>query len=430
MNTFKFDQLQEEVYYEKLDNGLDVYVLPKKGFHKTYATFTTKYGSIDRQFVPPGQSEPLQVPDGIAHFLEHKLFEKEDGDVFQKFNEQGAQANAFTAFTRTAYLFSSTTNVYRNLETLLDFVQRPYFTEKTVEKEKGIIGQEIQMYQDQPDWRLFFTLIENLYQRHPVKIDIAGTVDSISKITADLLYTCYQTFYHPSNMLLFVVGPVQASQIFHFVRENQAKKGFSPRPPVKRTKIDEPPEPDRLKKVIKMSVATPKCLIGFKDYGTPREGKEWLKHELSVHVLLEMMFGKSSEYYEQLYDEGLIDDTFSFDYTEEKEFGFSMIGGDTPEPDRLEKKLLEIIHEFKEKPLQADDVARAKKKKIGSFLRSLNASEFVANEYTRYAFLNANLFEVVPVLEQLKPQDLETVLRQHFDDARFSVAQIIPHERG
>lgn len=202
-----FEQLQETLFHEKMANGLDVYVLPKQGFNKTYAVFTTKYGSIDNQFVPLNKEEMVHVPDGIAHFLEHKLFEKADGDVFQDFSKQGASANAFTSFTRTAYLFSSTSNVEKNLETLVDFVQDPYFTEKSVEKEKGIIGQEINMYDDNPDWRLFFGLIENMYKDHPVKIDIAGTVESISHITKDLLYECYETFYHPSNMLLFIVGP-------------------------------------------------------------------------------------------------------------------------------------------------------------------------------------------------------------------------------
>src|SRR6476620_10614708 len=163
MEKITFDQIQEELYHEKLPNGLNVYILPKKGFNKSYATFTTKYGSVDNHFMPLGKNEFLKVPDGIAHFLEHKLFEKEDGDVFQQFSKQGASANAFTSFTRTAYLFSSTSDFEQNLTTLVNFVQEPYFSEKTVEKEKGIIGQEIQMYQDNPDWRLYFGLIDSLF---------------------------------------------------------------------------------------------------------------------------------------------------------------------------------------------------------------------------------------------------------------------------
>ena len=226
MNKEYFQQLDETLYKETLPNGLDVYILPKKGFSKTFVTFTTNYGSIDREFIPLGKDEPVVVPDGIAHFLEHKMFEKEEGDVFQKFSEKGASANAFTSFTRTAYLFSSTDHVLDNTKTLLDFVQQPYFTEQTVEKEKGIIGQEITMYDDQPDWRLYFGTIENMYKEHPVKIDIAGTIETISHITAEHLYECYNTFYHPSNMVLFVVGAVNPEEMMNFIKADKQRKNL------------------------------------------------------------------------------------------------------------------------------------------------------------------------------------------------------------
>src|SRR3954466_11613071 len=254
MEKIEFNQIQEEIYHEKLENGLEVFILPKKGFNKTYATFTTKYGSIDNHFMPLEKSEFLKVPDGIAHFLEHKLFEKEDGDVFQQFSKQGASANAFTSFTRTAYLFSSTSNVEQNLETLMDFVQEPYFSEKTVEKEKGIIGQEITMYDDNPDWRLYFGLIQNLYRNHPVKIDIAGTIESISHITKDWLYECYNTFYHPSNMLLFITGPVDPESFMNQVKENQSKKDYKDMPEIKRKFETEPSQAAEKKQVLEMNV--------------------------------------------------------------------------------------------------------------------------------------------------------------------------------
>ncbi|MCY7604780.1 EF-P 5-aminopentanol modification-associated protein YfmH, partial [Bacillus altitudinis] len=300
VKTIQFDQLQETVYHEKMDSGLDVYVLPKQGFNKTYATFTTKYGSVDNEFVPLGKEDMIRVPDGIAHFLEHKLFEKEDGDVFHTFSKQGAAANAFTTFTRTAYLFSSTANVEQNLETLIDFVQEPYFTEKTVEKEKGIIGQEINMYDDNPDWRLFFGLIENLYQEHPVRIDIAGTVESIAPITKDHLYECYETFYHPSNMLLFVVGPVDPAQILDQVRANQAKKPFTDQPDIQRKEINEPDRVYRKEYELKMNVQGSKCMFGLKTKNPHKKGKQLLKHELGMNLILETLFGKSSLQYERM----------------------------------------------------------------------------------------------------------------------------------
>ena len=427
MEKITFEQLQEEMYYEKLNNGLDVYILPKKGFNKTYATFTTKYGSIDNHFLPPGKDEYVKVPDGIAHFLEHKLFEKEDGDVFQQFSKQGASANAFTSFTRTAYLFSSTSNVEKNLETLIDFVQEPYFTEKTVEKEKGIIGQEITMYDDNPDWRLYFGLIQNMYKNHPVSIDIAGTIESISHITKDMLYECYETFYHPSNMLLFVVGPVNPDEIMGQIKDNQSKKEYKNKPEIQRKFDAEQAGVAEKKQVLKMNVQTSKCLVGIKAANPTESGSEMLKNELSVNVLLDMLFGKSSDNYTELYSSGLIDDTFSYDYSQEQGFGFAMVGGDTNEPDVLASKLEAMLKEAKSgQGLTAESLERTKKKKIGAFLRAVNSPEYIANQFTRYAFNDMNLFDVVPVLESLTMDDLNQAANRLISEDRFTVCQVVP----
>jgi len=421
-----FEQLQESLYYEKMDNGLDVYVLPKKGFNKTYATFTTKYGSIDNTFVPINRDEMIQVPDGIAHFLEHKLFEKEDGDVFQQFSKQGASANAFTSFTRTAYLFSSISQVERNLETLIDFVQEPYFSEKTVEKEKGIIGQEINMYDDNPDWRLYFGLIQNLFHQHPVRIDIAGTIDSIAKITKDSLYECYNTFYHPSNMLLFVVGAVDPDKILQQVRENQQKKDFTAQSEIKREFPTEQENVFKEKEILKMNVQSSKCLVGLKAKKPNRTGAELLKYELSMNILLDMLFSKSSTNHEELYKEGLIDDTFSYDYTEESGFGFAMIGGDTVDPDRLAERIKDILFKAKNHGVDFSTFEATKKKKIGAFLRAINSPEYIANQFTRYAFNEMNLFDVVPTLESLSKEDMTHALNESVEESLFSVCQVVP----
>lgn len=427
MEKINFDQLQEELYHEKLSNGLNVYILPKKGFNKTFATFTTKYGSIDNNFVPLGKEEYVKVPDGIAHFLEHKLFEKEDGDVFQQFSRQGASANAFTSFTRTAYLFSSTSDVEKNLETLIDFVQDPYFSEKTVEKEKGIIGQEITMYDDNPDWRLYFGLIQNLYQNHPVKIDIAGTIESISHITKDLLYECYNTFYHPSNMLLFIVGPVDPNKFMDQVRENQANKVYKDMPEIKRQFEDEPVQVAEPKQVLEMNVQTSKCLIGMKALHVDQTGEDLLKNELTMNVLLDLLFGKSSENYNHLYNEGLIDETFSYDYTQEQGFGFAMVGGDTENPEKLADLLKNMLFQAKQgTSFTEEQLERAKKKKIGAFLRAVNSPEYIANQFTRYAFNDMNLFDVVPTLEKITLNDVKTLASEVISEERFSVCQVIP----
>ena len=430
MEKITFDQLQEELFHEKMANGLNVYILPKKGFNKTFATFTTKYGSVDNTFVPLGKDEYVKVPDGIAHFLEHKLFEKEDGDVFQQFSRQGASANAFTSFTRTAYLFSSTSDVEKNLETLIDFVQDPYFSEKTVEKEKGIIGQEITMYDDNPDWRLYFGLIQNLYQNHPVKIDIAGTIESISHITKDLLYECYNTFYHPSNMLLFIVGPVDPEKIMTQVRDNQAKKEYKDMPEIKRQFEEEPAQAAEKKQVLEMNVQTSKSLLGIKALHVDQTGDVLLKNELTMNVFLDLLFGKSSENYNQLYNEGLIDETFSYDYTQEQGFGFAMVGGDTGEPDKLSDMLKNMLLEAKKGSIFSEQqLERAKKKKIGAFLRAINSPEYIANQFTRYAFNEMNLFDVVPTLEKITLNDVKTLAAEVISEERFSVCQVVPKKK-
>ncbi|WLR52399.1 pitrilysin family protein [Bacillus tianshenii] len=428
MDVKHFKQLDEKLYFEKMDNGLEVYVLPKKGFQKTFSVFTTKYGSIDNHFVPLGETEPTKVPDGIAHFLEHKLFEKEDGDVFQQFSKQGASANAFTSFTRTAYLFSCTSNVSENLETLVDFVQDPYFTKETVEKEKGIIGQEITMYDDNPDWRAYFGVIDNMYHNHPVKIDIAGTIESIADITAESLYTCYNTFYHPSNMLLFVVGAVEPEEILEQVRNNQAKKSYKDQPPIERFTDEEPEDVAVKEKTLHMSVQRPKCMTGFKGVVSNKKGREKLKHEQTMKVLLDMLFGKSSPFYEELYESGLIDETFGYDYTEEDNFAFSLFGGDSTEPEKLAERIQQIALNERDRALTEEQLERIRRKKIGSFLRSLNSPEFIANQFTRFQFHEMNLFSVVQVLEEMTLNDIEVAAAELFHAERFSKFYVLPKE--
>ncbi|MBC2389990.1 EF-P 5-aminopentanol modification-associated protein YfmH [Listeria booriae] len=426
MQKQSFDQLKEAVYHETLDNGLQVYVLPKHGFSKTFAIFTTNYGSIDNEFVPLGQDAFTRVPDGIAHFLEHKLFEKEDGDVFFKFGEKGAFTNAFTSFTRTAYLFSSTSNVEENLETLVDFVQEPYFTEETVEKEKGIIGQEIQMYDDDADFRVYFGAIENMYHHHPVKIDIAGTVESIADIDKDLLYLCYNTFYHPSNMILFIVGNVDPEQAIDQVRANQAKKTFAPAKPIKRHFPDEPKSVAVPKKTLKFPVQIAKNLVAIKeDIGLLR-GKEAVQHEMTGDIMLELLFGTTSAAYLDLYDQGIIDDTFGFDYSLQDSFSFVLIGGDAKDPDLQESKIKETLENAIQIGFNEADLELIKRKKMGQFLRSLNSPEFIANQFSQYIFEEASLFDILPAIEAVTVADVENFLKRIYLEDRVTTFQIIP----
>lgn len=411
MKTINYDTIGEQVYYEKLDNGLDVFLIEKPEYNKTYATFTTKYGSIDNTFTPLGNTELTSVPDGIAHFLEHKLFESEEGDVFLDFAENGASANAYTSFTRTAYLFSATDKVKTNLETLLNFVQDPYFTEENVEKEKGIIAQEIKMYDDDPSWRLYFGAIANIFHNHPVKIDIAGTVESISEITKDDLYLCYDTFYHPSNMILVVIGSFESKEMIELIRDNQQSKQFEEASPIKRFFEDEPNSVAIKEKTIKMDISKPKSLVGIK-LKTNSETKFDIKRELSISLALDILFSKSGNYYQEMIDLGLINESFSFEYNEENGYGFSVIGGDTDKPTEMTEYIIDKISDVS---INDESFTRIKKRTLGTFIKSLNSLEYIANQYTGYYLKGYNLFEVKDYLMNLTKEEFDGYISDFFD---------------
>lgn len=422
-----YEQLNETLYTETLENGLSVTLLPKNEFHKTYGLFTTKYGSIDNQFVPIGESEMTKVPDGIAHFLEHKMFEKEKGDIFHVFGKQGASANAFTSFTRTSYLFSSTSHVLKNLETLLGFVQEPYFTEETVNKEKGIIAQEIQMYEDEPDWRLFFGILGNLYPKHPLHIDIAGTVDSIMDITADLLMESYQTFYHPSNMNLFVVGKMDPAEMMDWIRENQAKKEFPAASEIKRHFPEETVADIVPFASITMPVNRAKSIVGVKGIGPAPEGKAALAYKTTMDLLLTLLFGPTSANYLKLYDNGIIDDSFSYDFSLDRTFHFVDIGGDAKDAEAFSTVVKEILLTAKESPeLTEENLTLVKKRMIGQVLQSLNSLEYIANQYSQQAYGDATLFDLVPIIETITLNQLKSLAESFMQEAHMSVFHILP----
>ncbi|SFX30516.1 Predicted Zn-dependent peptidase [Thermoactinomyces sp. DSM 45891] len=428
MKKLVYAQLDEVLYHEELDNGLNVYILPKEGFHETFATFTTKYGSIDNTFIPRGLIEPIKVPDGMAHFLEHKMFEDEEKDIFYTFGEQGASANAFTSFTRTGYLFSSMMNIEKNIKTLLNFVQNPYFTGRSIEKEKGIIAQEIMMYADNPEWRAYFGVIENMFEKHPVRIDVGGTIESITSITKKDLTTCYETFYHPSNMVLFIVGNVDSEEIMSLVRENQSAKKFPAKEEIIRHVVPEGTPAYVAKRTISMPISMAKCVVGYKEKNPTRQGRDLLKHQLSIQVVLDLLFSPSSKMYERLYESGSLHDPLSFHYTAEWGFGFSMISGNSNNPDHVADQITETITTYQQVGLSDEEIDRAVKRRIGVVLRSLNSLDFIAKEFTRYQFNGMNFFDIVSTLESLTRHDLEAVLRDHFTP-EYQTVFIIRDER-
>ena len=420
MERLHYPDVDETAVIEELPNGLAVHVLPKAGCSKTYAVFATRYGSIDNRFAVNG--EETTVPDGIAHFLEHKMFEEPEGDIFAKFAKQGASANAFTSFDRTVYLFSAAGQIPENLTTLLDFVQHPYFTDENVEKEKGIIEQEINMYRDNPDWQVYFGLIAALYQRHPVRIDIAGTAESIRRIDKETLYRCYETFYHPSNMMLVVAGGADPGEVIRLVRDNQAGKTFAPAPAVERLYEQEPPEVGAPRVERELPVSLPKCMIGFKETDLVRDADGLMRREAATRLVFEALFGPSSELYQSLYDDQLITDSFGSEYNCTPEYAFSVIGGETRDPDELAARVRGAVERAMTGGLDPARFERAKRRRIGALLRMLDRPEATANEYLRWKLRGGDLFRLPELYRDIGVDEANERMRAHFDWNRMAVS--------
>lgn len=414
----------ERLYYKKHKSGLKVYIMPRKDYSTSYAIFGTKYGSVDSEFVVPTEDKPTKVPDGIAHFLEHKMFDMPDGtNVFDSFSKYGANANAFTSFNMTAYLFSTTSNFCENLKVLLDYVQKPYFTEKSVEKEQGIIGQEIRMYDDNAGWRVFFNLLGCLYKNNPVKKDIAGTIESISKIDNELLYKCYNTFYNLSNMTLFLTGDFDVDEVMSVVDQSIIKnEPFSEE--IKRIYPDEPKEIAQKEKEIKLSVAMPMFVIGYKDNDVGYGGEKLLKKTIETQILLKMLFSKSSPLYEKLYNDGLITPNFSAEYSPEVDYAFTSIEGESKEPKKVYKEIISYIEKLQDEGLSVDDFNRAKKVIWGNYIRSYNDIEGFAHRFLSDSMMDVNYFNYYDIYKDITFADVEKRFKEHFDE-RYSAISIV-----
>ena len=414
--------LNETLYKGRHKSGLTIYVLPKKEHSKSYAMFATHYGSIDSEFIVPGEATITTVPDGIAHFLEHKLFEQPGGgNAFDEYSKTGASANAFTSFNTTAYLFSCTDKFYENLEILLGFVGQPYFTDENVQKEQGIIGQEIRMYDDDPNWRVFFNMLEALYVNHPVRKDIAGTVETIAEINKDILYKCYNTFYNPSNMILFTCGDVDPEMVEevadkHIKANEQAEIG--------RFYKTEPERINKAKVEQNLSVATPLFLLGFKDTDVGYEGEMLLKKDITTSILLDMLAGKSSEMYNELYEQGLINDSFSASYEGERDYGFSAMGGESPNPELVQEIILKGLASAN---LTEQEFQRCKKVQKGQFLRMFNSVDRLSHSFVTNLFKGIDLFNFLDVCDSVTLQDVQSRLQRHLTSENAAISVIKPY---
>lgn len=421
-----YELIDETVYEAQMDNGLKVFIIPKPGFQKTFVTYTTQFGSLDSKFKPLGSDEFVTVPDGVAHFLEHKLFEKEEGDLFTAFAEDNAQVNAFTSFDRTSYLFSATSNVESNILRLMNMVETPYFTEATVEKEKGIIAEEIKMYQEQPGYKLMFNTLRAMYKQHPVKVDIAGSVESIYEITKDDLYLCYETFYHPSNMVMFVVGNVDPERIHDLVRDHEAKRELTAQPEIVRDNLEEPEAVQQTKVVEEMNIQIPRLMLGFKNVPQQASKEVFMKRDIEMTFFFEMVLGEETDFYQNLLNEGLIDDTFGYQFVLEPSYSFSLITSSTPDPDKLKSLLLD---ELKAKVGNLEDEEAfelLKKQFIGEFISSLNSPEYIANQYTKLYFEGVSLFNMLDIVDSITLESINEAAEKslNFDQIADSRLEI------
>ncbi len=418
--------IKDTLYTERLENGLTVFVLRKPGYKQATGRVAAHYGSVDSRFVDPKTGSPVQVPDGIAHFLEHKLFEDETGNVTDKFSELGADSNAYTTYTHTVYYFSTTQNFDACFDLLLNFVQTPWFTDESVDKEQGIIEQEIRMYLDDPSWRSSANLLEALYVDHPVRIDIAGTVESIHEINKDTLYLCHRTFYHPSNMMVFVAGDVDPQRVITMVRDSFAKHTYTHQPEIQRMLPTEPGQVNEKRRTQKLVVSQPLLRMGFKDQRVGLRGHDMLEQDLLTAVVLDAVCGRGSQLYTDLYEAGLIDQRFGFEYSPDETFGYSYFAGPTRDPAALESRLLAGLAEARRSGLVEADFERARKKTIGRAVHLMNDLDSIAFIFIDAFFKGVDLAEMIPVAQGLTLQAANDRLRTHFDPEHAAVSLIEP----
>ena len=416
------NELLNEKYYD-IDHpsGLKILVMPKENYSSTYAIFATKYGSIDTM-IQMSDGSFKEIPEGTAHFLEHKLFESEDLDAFERFAKTGASANAYTSFVRTGYLFSCSAIFKKNLEILLDFVQNPYFTQATVEKEQGIIGQEIDMYKDAPDWEVMFNCLRTMYHNLPVRIDIAGTQESIAQITAKTLYGCYDNFYNLHNMVLAIAGNADVDEIVEV-----ADKVLKPveGKMAQRKVIDEPEEVIDNYIEEKLSVATPQFMFGFKEsWDTP---ERTTKEEISMEILLDMISGQSSELYKRLFDGKLINNSFGFEYF--TGFGYSCVlfAGESNDPKKVAEEIVGEIGRFRETGFDETAFERTKKKLYGRMIMGMNDIEGLANNMAVSYFAGEDVFTDFEIFKTVTLDDVNDIFKKTLDENRSVLSVINPN---
>lgn len=420
MKRVQFPRLGEVCCETVLDNGLKIQVVPRPGYLKSYAFFATSYGGMNVRFRKDGVWQ--ETPAGVAHFLEHKMFDTKEGNALQKLTANGASANAFTAAAMTAYYFDCTERFEENLRTLLSFVSQGYFTQESVDKERGIIAQEIRMVEDNPDWQIYQQLLQALYVRHASRIPIAGTVESIAEITPQTLYDCHKAFYTPANMVLTVVGDVRPDRVFEAAeRILPAESG----PDIERDYGDEPEAIHQKEVTRHMEVSAPQFLLGFK-CPPPERGESGYRTELLGDLAWDILLGESSPLYQRLYENGTINGSFGGAFDTLPGAACLYAGGDCREPRKVAEAILRETESLQTDGIDPDYWQRMRRAAFGSTLRGLNSFENIAVGLAEGCFQGYDAFRFPRVYESIQPEDVLAFLRQNVREERMALSRILP----
>lgn len=405
----EYKNLDEKIFEYDHPSGLHVQVIPKPGFHKKFAVCALNFGSVHTRFRVPGTDLITTVPDGIAHFLEHKMFEQPDVNVMDQYMALGASTNAATSFNWTYYYFNCTDNFDACFRLLMKFVQNPHFTNENVEKEKGIIAQEINMYRDEPEYVVSMNAIDLLYHNNPVKRDIAGTVDSVNSITADMLSLCHKTFYSPSNMVITVVGDLAPAHIEEMVNE-----GFAEAKPVQIPEFifdEEPREIAGKEKIQTMDVSLPLFTMAFKDQPA-KAPVEMIHREIAGNIARNALFGHTSQFYEDMYNQGLINSEFYADYDISPLYAMASIGGESPEPFKLKSCVEKYIDKMLRDGLPEDSCMRIRNSATGSMLKRFNSPESLGKMFATSYLAGVNPFDYFEAYGKISYKDVSEVFKE------------------
>ena len=417
-------KIKEKLYVEKLDNGLTVMIVPKHGMQKKYMIWGTNYGSIDNKFVVPGENQETEVPMGIAHYLEHKMFEQENGaNSLDVLTALGVNANAYTSNDHTAYLFECTDNFYEAMDELMDYVQHPYFTDDNVEKERGIIGQEINMYLDYPEWRVYLNALNAMYHNNPVKLDIAGTVESISHIDKEVLYKCYNTFYNPSNMLMVICGDFVPEEMIEEVKKRLIDKKSNGE--IKRIYEEEPENIVKERIEQKFEVSQPLYAIGIKDpikKNNIIDEKEVVRRHIAIEILLNLIIGRSSKLYKSLYYKGVIFEQPSLEYEFSKTYAHIILTGQSNNPDEIYSSLKNEINNMKNNGINVEDAERMKKMIYGGYIKEYNDVADISRMFLSDYFKGINSFNYLEEIEGINIDYLKQILKDVFAEDKMVIS--------